>query len=77
MLPGTCKDVARLLSAALDRRLTRQEWLGAHLHLLVCPGCRHFREQMALLLMAGRSSSDRGGHVAPSATQPRPPVRFR
>ena len=58
MLPGTCKDVARLLSAALDRRLTRQEWLGAHLHLLVCPGCRHFREQMALLLMAGRSSSD-------------------
>lgn len=44
MLP--CKEVTRLVSQSLDRRLGLMEWIGLRLHFAVCDGCRRFREQM-------------------------------
>ncbi|QCP52248.1 zf-HC2 domain-containing protein [Trinickia violacea] len=54
---GKCKDVTRLLSDALDRRLTAGEWLAIGVHLPTCSGCRNFRKQIALLRSAAQEVS--------------------
>jgi predicted anti-sigma-YlaC factor YlaD len=54
---GKCKDVTRLLSDALDRRLTTREWLAVGVHLPTCSGCRNYRRQIALLRSASRELS--------------------
>jgi predicted anti-sigma-YlaC factor YlaD len=54
---GKCKDVTRLLSDALDRRLSAGEWLAIHVHLPVCSGCRNYREHIGLLRAAARAAS--------------------
>ncbi|MDR8727792.1 zf-HC2 domain-containing protein [Burkholderia pseudomultivorans] len=54
MLPGKCKDVTRLLSDALDRRLTMHERVQVRVHLPVCSGCRAYRGQIALLRKAAK-----------------------
>lgn len=50
----TCQQVTRLLSAAQDRKLSWREKAPLKLHLLMCPGCDHFRQQMAFLRQAAR-----------------------
>jgi len=47
MLP--CKEVTRLVSQSLDRRLGLMERFGLYLHFCLCEGCRRFREQMAFI----------------------------
>ncbi|MGH8755309.1 MAG: zf-HC2 domain-containing protein [Burkholderiales bacterium] len=47
MLP--CKEVTRLVSQSLDRRLGLMERVGLYLHFRLCDGCRRFREQMAFI----------------------------
>ncbi|MBR7959522.1 zf-HC2 domain-containing protein [Burkholderia latens] len=59
MLPGKCKDVTRLLSAALDRSLTLQEHMQVHVHLPVCSGCRAYRGQIAMLRAAAHAAAGR------------------
>ncbi|TKC88363.1 zf-HC2 domain-containing protein [Trinickia terrae] len=54
---GKCKDITRLLSDALDRRLTAGEWLAIGVHLPTCSGCRNFRKQIAQLRDASREIS--------------------
>lgn len=49
-----CRDATLLMSSALDRRLTRGERLGLRLHLLICKGCRNFRQQMTFVRQACR-----------------------
>lgn len=61
---GKCKDVTRLLSDALDRRLTAGEWLAVGVHLPTCSGCRNFRKQIALLRSASQEFSS-GERVTP------------
>lgn len=39
MRPGKCKDIARILSDALDRPLTAGERLRVRVHLPICNGC--------------------------------------
>lgn len=51
---GKCKDITRLLSDALDRRLTANEWVAVMLHLPTCSGCRLYRAQISLLRAASR-----------------------
>jgi hypothetical protein len=48
----TCKEVSMLVSHSLDRRLSLVEWVGLRIHLFLCDGCRHFREQMAIIRRA-------------------------
>lgn len=49
-----CKHATRLLSDAQDRQLPWQERLALHGHLLICRGCRRFRQQIDFLRQACR-----------------------
>lgn len=44
-----CLQATRLLSEMMDRPLTRQEHLRLKIHLTICPGCYHFKQQMPVL----------------------------
>jgi predicted anti-sigma-YlaC factor YlaD len=59
MLPGKCKDVTRVLSDALDRRLTLGERLQVRVHLPTCSGCRAYRGQIAVLRVAAKTAAGR------------------
>jgi predicted anti-sigma-YlaC factor YlaD len=61
---GKCKHITRLLSDALDRRLTTGEWVAIRLHLPTCSGCRNYRKQIRLLRVAARTAS---GMTTPDA----------
>jgi hypothetical protein len=56
-----CKDASRLVSKRQDTRLSPGEWLGMHLHLMICSGCRQFERQMDILrrLLRSGESGDR------------------
>jgi hypothetical protein len=47
MLP--CKEVTRLVSQGLDRRLGFGERVALRVHFAICGGCRNFERQMRLL----------------------------
>ncbi|WP_175691091.1 zf-HC2 domain-containing protein [Burkholderia anthina] len=59
MLPGKCSDVTRLLSDALDRRLTLHERLQVRVHLPACSGCRAYRGQIGTLRVAAQVAAGR------------------
>jgi hypothetical protein len=48
----SCKEATRLTSEAQDRDLAMMETLGLELHLMICSGCRRYREQMDFLHQA-------------------------
>lgn len=54
-----CKDATHLMSEALDRPLGRAERMRLGLHLLLCGGCRAFRQQMDFLRLATRRFLER------------------
>jgi hypothetical protein len=49
-----CKEVTHLLSEAQDRELSVTEKLPLKMHLLMCQGCRNFKQQMSFLRLASR-----------------------
>ena len=53
-----CKEVSMLLSQSQERMLGRVERLAVMLHLLICKGCRNFREQLKFLRAAMRRHRD-------------------
>ncbi len=48
----TCKEVSRLVSQGLDRRLGFGERLRLRVHLAICKGCANYSRQMAFLRRA-------------------------
>ena len=48
----TCKQVSRLVSAGLDRRLGFSERVRLRVHLAICDGCANFNRQMRFLRKA-------------------------
>ena len=50
----TCHHVTHLLSEAQDRPLSWRERIPLTIHLLMCPGCNNFRQQMTFLRQATR-----------------------
>jgi len=48
----SCKEVTRLVSQGLDRRLGFGERLRLHIHLAICDGCANFRRQMLCIRQA-------------------------
>jgi len=50
----TCKESAELISKAERSRLSPGEWLGLHLHLLICGLCRGHRRNNRILSLALR-----------------------
>ncbi len=72
----SCKEVSMLVSAALDRKLTRAERFKVRVHLLFCRACGNFSEQMEILRAATqRLSSHKATHrdapVMPEAARKR------
>ena len=57
----TCKEVSRLASQGLDRRLGLGERARLRLHLAICDGCRNFRRQLAFLRQAVARLGDPDG----------------
>lgn len=45
----SCKEATLRMSEAQDRDLSMTETLGLEMHLLLCGGCRRYREQMNFL----------------------------
>lgn len=56
----TCRDVHRLTSEGMDRRLSLVERVRMRLHLQVCSACRSFGQQMMLMRKAMRKIDDGG-----------------
>ena len=52
MLP--CREVTRLVSQGLDRRLGFGERIALRVHFAICEGCSNFDRQMKLLREAVR-----------------------
>ena len=48
----SCKDVSRLVSQGLDRRLGFGERVRLRVHLAICKGCTNFSRQVAFLRKA-------------------------
>jgi hypothetical protein len=48
----TCKEVSRLVSQGLDRRLGFIERLRLRVHLAICGGCSNFKKQVEFLRKA-------------------------
>jgi hypothetical protein len=48
----SCKEVSRLVSQGLDRRLGWSERLRLRLHLVICDGCTNFKKQMDFIRQA-------------------------
>ena len=48
----SCKEVSRLVSQGLDRRLGFVERLRLRVHLAICDGCTNFKKQVEFLRRA-------------------------
>ena len=64
-LVPTCRQVSRLQSDALDRRLSLSKRFGLHLHLLLCKWCRRYGKQIRFLRRAAHEHSDELNEAAP------------
>lgn len=72
-LTPPCKDITRLLSESMDRTLPLALKIKLHVHLLICEGCRRYREQLAAIRQALRQSGTRPNSEAQSPSQGAPP----
>jgi hypothetical protein len=50
----SCKEVTRLVSQGLDRRLPFGRRVALRVHLMICDGCTNFSKQIAFLRKAVR-----------------------
>ncbi len=57
-----CRSETKLLSDAQDRKLTLSEKMSLKMHLMICPACRHFAEQMQTIRKLSRAYV-KGTHV--------------
>ena len=55
----SCKEVTRLVSQGLDRRLGLGERVRLRVHLAICDGCTNFKKQTAFLRTAVRHLGSR------------------
>ncbi|MBI3146415.1 MAG: zf-HC2 domain-containing protein [Pseudogulbenkiania sp.] len=51
-----CKQASRLISDALDRPLSKTEYLRLRIHLFLCGNCSEFSRQLQLLQLAARKA---------------------
>jgi predicted anti-sigma-YlaC factor YlaD len=69
MLFMRCRSAARLISQAMDRPLPTEESAALRVHLAICPACRRYRGQLALLRRVLRAVEGQGY----SGVSPLPP----
>ncbi len=53
-----CKEVSRLVSQSLDRKLPFWQWMGVWIHLSLCRLCRGFHKDLLNLRSAARQHAD-------------------
>ncbi len=53
-----CKEVSRLVSQSLDRKLPFWQRMGVWVHLSMCKLCRGFRKDLLKLRSAARQHAD-------------------
>lgn len=58
----SCREATRLMSAALDRRLTMSERVQLYIHVKVCDGCRNFGKHMQFIRKACQRFSTAATH---------------
>ena len=73
-----CKEAARLLSEALDHKLTFSQRAGLQFHLFLCRFCRYFDRDLHRFEAALRSySQEIDADAAPGQTVLQPEARQR
>jgi hypothetical protein len=63
----TCREVSRLISESMDRRLPFGQRVGLRIHISMCRFCSRYRRQLILIREAMRRYLD---VVEPSETFP-------
>jgi hypothetical protein len=69
-----CKDITRLLSASLDRKLSLRQRLGIRLHFLICVLCERYGEHLGWLRQWSRQAPEHahemdGGQLSAEARE--------
>jgi hypothetical protein len=76
-LSPTCKKATRLLSEAMDRRLSFFEKFGLRLHLFLCKWCRRYGEQLKFLRSAARECQEHESRQEPQRLSPEARERIK
>lgn len=60
----TCKEVSKLISDSLERKLPLRQRISVHLHLMMCNMCRSYRRQILALrqLISRYADTDTTGY---------------
>lgn len=72
-----CVEATRLMSEALERELALKEALPLQFHVMMCAGCRHFRDQMGTLRRIARAYAQGQDARASDATDGETPPPSR
>jgi hypothetical protein len=67
----SCKETAALMSKSSQAELTAWEWLGLHMHLLVCRVCRGHQRNNQILSQAIHKFFHRNNLYQPLSTTAR------
>jgi hypothetical protein len=62
-----CKDITRLLSQSIDRRLPMYRRLGIWLHFTVCDLCLRYSKHLAFIRQASRSMPKHLAEMSPAS----------
>jgi hypothetical protein len=62
-----CKEVTRLLSQSMDRRLPTRKRLGIWLHFTVCDFCMRYAKHLAFIRQASRSIPEHLAEISPAS----------
>ena len=60
-----CKEVTRLVSESLDRKLPFHQRLGIRMHLLMCKLCSRYERQLMFLRKASRAHKMHDENIEP------------
>lgn len=71
-----CKEVTRMVSESLDRKLPLYQRIGVRMHLLMCKFCSRFKKQLLFLRETIRLHVERGKDTELSTKLP-PEARER
>jgi hypothetical protein len=71
-----CKEVTRMVSESLDRKLPLYQRIGIRIHLLMCKFCSRFKKQLLFLRETIRLNVERGKDTELSTKLP-PEARER
>ena len=76
-LSPSCKEAARLQSAALDRKLTFLQRFGLRFHLVLCKWCRRYAKQVTFMRSAAPEHAPDDRHSLPQVLSPEARERIK